>query len=155
MVHYPSASERFEYVEILNCLTVFWNYQWFISGCEFSGFSQFCWENLVCSWNRQWHLVFFHVEDLKPRRSGHICLLAETGKQSYFKQFSHLHSCVHPPWIQDHKSSWTIPLYLCKWHCAYCSCGYSEHTHQCLQWNLLNDMCHQYCRERMKKFTFI
>ena len=86
------------------------------------------------------------------RRSGHICLLAETGKQSYFKQFSHLHSCVHPRWIQDHKSSWTIPLYLCKWHCPYCSCGY---THQCLQWNLLNDMCHQYCRGRMKKFTFI
>ena len=78
-------------------------------------------------------------------------LLAETGKQSYFKQFSHLHSCVHPRWIQDHKSSWTIPLYLYKWHCPYCSCGYSEHTHQCLQWSQLNDMCHHDCGEKIKK----
>ena len=79
-------------------------------------------------------------------------ILAETGKQSYF---SHLHSCVHPRWIQDHKNSWTIPLYLYKWHCPCCSCGYSEHTHQCLQWSQLNDMCHHDCRERMKKYTDI
>ena len=82
-------------------------------------------------------------------------LLAETGKQSYFKKFSHLHSCVHPLWIQDHKSSWTIPLYLYKWHCPYCSCGYSEHTHQCLQWNQLSDMCHHDCRERMKNIHIL
>ena len=71
------------------------------------------------------------------------------------KRESNLHSCVHPRWIQDHKSSWTIPLYLYKWHCPYCSCGYPEHTHQCLQWNQLNDVCHHDCRERMKKYTDI
>ena len=82
-------------------------------------------------------------------------LLAETGKQSYFEKFSHLHSCVHPRWIQDHKSSWTIPLYLYKWHCPYCSCGYSEHTHQCLQRNQHNDECHHDCVGRMKINLYI
>ena len=35
-------------------------------------------------------------------------VLPETGEQSYFEKFSHLHSCVHLRWIQDFKSSWRI-----------------------------------------------